>query len=102
MILEVMQALGLVLDEVVVNDAVRQLIHVFSVFGTFVTAACGYFKQAENGQASYDKYWNLQEVNDHVHVQASLAMVLDAQHEVDLPFVLLASHHGYGPAHNTS
>ena len=49
MILEVMQALGLVLDEVVVNDAVRQLVHVFSVFGTLVTAACGYFKQAENG-----------------------------------------------------
>lgn len=97
-----MQALGLVLDKVVVNDTVRQLIHVFSVFVTLVTTACGYFKQAENGQASNDKYWNLQEVNNHVHVQAGLAMILDTQHEVELPFILLASHHGYGPAHNAS
>ena len=97
-----MQALGLVLDKVVVNDTVRQLIHVFSVFVTLVTTACGYFKQAENGQASNDKYWNLQEVNNHVHVQAGLAMILDTQHEVELPFILLASHHGYGPAHNSS
>ena len=97
-----MQALGLVLDKVVVNDTVRQLIHVFSVFVTLVTTACGYFKQAENGQASNDKYWNLQEVDNHVHVQAGLAMIFDTQHEVELPFILLASHHGYGPAHNAS
>ena len=56
MVLEVVQALGVVLDEVVVNDAVLQLIHVLIVFVALVTAARGYFKQAENGQASYDKY----------------------------------------------
>ena len=29
-------------------------------------------------------------------------MVFDAHNQVELPFVLLASYHGYGPAHNTS